>query len=293
MKQDCLDIGIIQAFLDGELDHVQTARVSGHIATCDACASMLAEAEDESAVVFPALEREFNTLVPTQRLWTRINDSITVERENRPFWQKAWAFLSVGLISPSMAAAAALIVVVGITALVMIDRQPATVNTAKNVTPVVTSPVKPVVPTTVSTVTPKPDPEVAAETRDEQPARAGLAVYSEPKRTVFKQPTDPAPTTAADTQNTYLPGEENYLRTIASLSQSVKDQKDNTMRGSERMSFERDLAVVNDAIDKMRVVVKKDPKNESAKQVLYASYQNKIDLLSSVSQKEELVASLR
>ncbi len=65
------------------------------------------------------------------------------------------------------------------------------------------------------------------------------------------------------------------------------------MRGSERMSFERDLAVVNDAIDKMRVVVKKDPKNESAKQVLYASYQNKIDLLSSVSQKEELVASLR
>ncbi len=100
MKQDCLDIGIIQAFLDGELDHVHTARVSGHIATCDACASMLAEAEDESAVVFPALEREFNTLVPTQRLWTRINDSITVERENRPFWQKAWAFLSVGLIVP-------------------------------------------------------------------------------------------------------------------------------------------------------------------------------------------------
>jgi hypothetical protein len=53
------------------------------------------------------------------------------------------------------------------------------------------------------------------------------------------------------------------------------------------------MAVVDDAINKMRNEVKKNPKNESAKQVLYASYQNKIDLLNSVSRKEELMASLR
>ena len=76
MKQDCLDIGIIQAFLDGELAHPESARVSGHIAVCDACSLMLADAEDESAVVFSALDREFSTLVPTQRLWNKINDSI-------------------------------------------------------------------------------------------------------------------------------------------------------------------------------------------------------------------------
>jgi hypothetical protein len=52
------------------------------------------------------------------------------------------------------------------------------------------------------------------------------------------------------------------------------------------------MAVVDDAIAKMRKVVQKNPKNESAKQVLYTSYQNKIDLLNSVSQREELVASL-
>ena len=68
MNVNCFDIGTIQAFFDGELAHEELSRVSGHIAACDACALMLAEVEDESAVVFPALEREFNTLVPTQRL---------------------------------------------------------------------------------------------------------------------------------------------------------------------------------------------------------------------------------
>ena len=65
------------------------------------------------------------------------------------------------------------------------------------------------------------------------------------------------------------------------------------MRPSERVAYERDMAVVNDAIAKMKKEVRRNPKNESAKQVLYNSYQNKIDLLNSVSQREELVASLK
>ena len=89
-----------------------------------------------------------------------------------------------------------------------------------------------------------------------------------------------------------MPGEESYVKTISSLSSTVKDQKDEVLRPSERIAYERDMAVVNDTIAKMRTEVKKNPKNASAKQVLYSSYQNKIDLLNSVSQKEELVASL-
>jgi hypothetical protein len=53
------------------------------------------------------------------------------------------------------------------------------------------------------------------------------------------------------------------------------------------------MAVVNDSIKRMREVVKKNPRNQAARQVLYASYQDKIDLLSSVAQREELMASLR
>ena len=85
MRSDCLDIGTIQAFLDGETAPAISLKVADHISECEACSAMLAEAEDETAVVFPLLEREFNTLVPTQRLWTKINDEIEYEKRNHPF----------------------------------------------------------------------------------------------------------------------------------------------------------------------------------------------------------------
>ena len=90
-----------------------------------------------------------------------------------------------------------------------------------------------------------------------------------------------------------MPGEESYVKTISSLNRTVEEKKDNVLRPSQRIAYERDMAVVDDAIAKMRDEVKKNPKNESARKVLYSSYQNKIDLLNSVSQKEELMASLR
>jgi hypothetical protein len=43
----------------------------------------------------------------------------------------------------------------------------------------------------------------------------------------------------------------------------------------------------------MRKQVKQNPKNESAKQILFASYQNKIDLLNSVNERGVLMASMR
>src|SRR6185369_4406337 len=111
---NCLDTGTIQAFLDGELASAAASKVSAHIATCDACASQLAAAEEESAFVFSVLEREMDELVPTQRLWNKINDSIEVERHNAPFWQQAWAYISIALSNPSIAVAAALVVVFGL-----------------------------------------------------------------------------------------------------------------------------------------------------------------------------------
>lgn len=287
MRQDCLEIGTVQAFMDGELGHEDSARVSGHIAVCDACALMLSVAEDEAAIVFPALEREFNSLVPTQRLWNKINDSITVERESKPFWVRAWAFVSGGLLTPSMAAAASLIIVIGVVGLALINRGLTVNNTpvARTNTPS-SSPSVVINPTTnpqASAVDPgMADPPAKVDRADYRPSvRRDEVIHSSDN---IRPPVD---------ANGYLPGEESYVRTIASLSRSVSGQKDDTIRGSERMSFERDLAVVDDAITKMRSEVKRNPKNESAKQVLYSSYQNKIDLLNSVSQKEELVASLK
>ena len=74
----------------------------------------------------------------------------------------------------------------------------------------------------------------------------------------------------------YLPGEEIYLKTINELNQSVSIQN---ASASSQVSFARDMAVVDDSIRKMRQVVKKNPRNQAAKQVLYSSYQDKIELL--------------
>lgn len=283
MKENCLDIGIIQAFLDSELSHDETARVSGHIALCDACALMLADAEDESAIVFPALEREFNTLVPTQRLWNKINDSIQTERDSRPFWHKALAFLTMSLRNPSMVAAASLLLVFGLFAALWINKSATQVDNSPTIA-------KTTAPVTVAQAPATANPVIDQATLPEA-KQAPLAERAS-QRAELRRETTQAVYRVPVASNGYMPGEESYVKTISSLNKTVNEQKDSVLRPSERVAYERDMAVVNDTIAKMRTEVKKNPKNESAKQVLYSSYQNKIDLLNSVARKEELVASL-
>ena len=289
MKEACLDIGIIQAFLDGEIAHDQAARVSGHVALCDGCALMLAEAEDETAIVFPALECEFNTLVPTQRLWNKINDSIRTERESRSVWHRAWAFLAVALANPSFAAAAGLLIVAGIFATVLINRTTVPVN----VSPVETT--AKITPSQINTVGASVIDPPAGNTENRPAIQPSVKIERAAYRPETRR-TTPAPAVinaAATTSSGYLPGEESYVKTISSLGKTVDDQKGVILRPSERIAYEHDMAVVNDTIAKMKTEVRRNPKNTSAKQVLYSSYQNKIDLMNSVAQKEELLVSLR
>jgi negative regulator of sigma E activity len=290
--KNCLDTGTIQAFLDGELASSAAAGVSEHIATCEACAAQLAAAEEESAFVFSVLEREMDTLVPTHRLWSKINDSIVVEKQNAPFWKKAWAYVTVSLANPSMVGAAALVVIFAVFAGVLINRNSeddsaspvATVSQPQSLNPTVAS---------VRTEGEKSrvaDPAVTTPQPESERATVTVAGYVPTKRSVYNDIRSSAPKVD---KAVYIPGEESYIKTIASLNQNVSRQKDSVLRPSERVSFERDMAVVDDAITKMKKEVRRNPKNESAKQVLYTSYQNKIDLLNSVSQREELVASLK
>ena len=293
MDSQHFDIGTIQAFLDGELSHERVDQVSSHIAACDSCALMLSEAEDESAIVFPALEREFDTLVPTHRLWSRINDSIAIERENVPFWKKAFAFVSVAFASPSLTAAAGLVLVFGLVTIFWVNRTVPS-NDVAYVAPAKTA--SPVTVDTAPSAAPSAKPQMGdtvSTSLQDMPKVERASYRPEPQRAVVSQAVVRTNSAAGNAPNADgLPGEESYIKTIATLAKSVESQKDETMRPSERVAYERDMAVVNDSIAKMRQEVKKNPKNESAKQVLYTSYQNKIDLLNSVSQKEELMASL-
>jgi len=289
MKENCLDIGIIQAFLDGELNQAEISMVSRHTAICASCAELLCQAEDETAIVFPALEREFNTLVPTQRLWNKINDSIETERDNRTFWHKVAALITVAFANPSLAAAASLLIVVGIFSVVWINRTAIPADVVVNDAPVTPTRTTLIAPT-VNPTNAQPGDEVT-DLNSAPAIKAERAAYrtdnrSRPLATSFTE----KPESDTSAASSYMPGEESYVKSIASLSKDVEGQKDSIMRPAQRIAYERDMAVVNDAIEKLRNEVKKNPKNESAKQVLYSSYQNKIDLLNSVSQKEELMA---
>jgi anti-sigma factor RsiW len=291
--KNCVDTGTIQAFLDGELTPSAAAGVSAHIATCDACAAQLAVADEESAFVFSVLEREMDTLVPTHRLWSKINDSIEVEKQTASFWKKAWAYITISLANPSMVGAAALLVVFGVFAGVLVNRNiqidtpaPATTpqRSQQSVTDVAST------KTADVSISENIDATVSTPAPESKTKSVTVASYKPSPRSVYNDIKSTAPSVQ---KAVYIPGEESYVKSIASLSKTVDTQKDSVMRPSERVSFERNLAVVNDAIKKMKAEVRRNPKNESAKQVLYTSYQNKIDLLNSVSQREELVASLK
>lgn len=288
MKENCLDIGMLQAFMDGELPQNQIARVSDHLEGCNSCALMLGEAEDEAALVFAALDREFNTLVPTQRLWNKINESIEDQRVNRPFWKKVQAFLATTFANPSMVAAAGLLIAFGVFSLVFLNKQSTRTEVASvpesNPTVAVAPAVDPARINSPITISSEGDKVVGIGPRMEK------AVYRPKADARSSAPAEKRP--PAPLANGYMEGEESYVKTIASLSRTVEDQKDAVLRPSERVAYERDMAIVNDTIVKMREEVRRNPRNDTAKQILYSSYQNKIDLLNSVSQKEELVASL-
>ena len=301
MNGKCFEIGTIQAFLDGETTPDVSLRLTNHIAACDNCARIMAEADEENAAVFSTLERELNTLVPTQRLWSRINETIEVEKSRAPLWQKVYSYICVSLLNPSIAAAAGILLILGMFALVITVRDGRTVPAGDVVSTTPQSmPIQAPEENRTATVDVTGDGmaipaqsgksiEVKSSNLKSDEIRALAASVKAGQRQITPQ-NAVYTTPAADA---YLPGEESYVKTIADLKQNVDDQKDSVMTPSSRISYERDMAMVNDSIKRMREVVKKNPRNQAARQVLYSSYQDKIDLLNSVAQREELMASLR
>jgi hypothetical protein len=286
MRENCFDEGTIQAFLDGELASDLLENAARHLAICGRCAAQLASAEEETAFAFSTLEHEFNsTLVPTQRLWTKINDSI--ERERNSFWNSVFAFFK----NPALVTFAAFLIVFGIFVAYLNSpsSSPAEFASAPKSVQTTTSNLLPGSTADPAQISPA---DVAKISPEEKNYRVVTADFEPNKQRNTSSAAKEGPK-AEPAVYQYLPGEESYIKTLSTLEKTVDAKKDEVLRPSSRVAFEKDLALVNDAIKKMQVEVRKNPKNESAKQVLMDSYQNKVDLLNSVTGKTELMASLR
>lgn len=293
MNGNCLDIGTIQAFLDGETRPEAALKISEHVADCDTCAILLAQAEEENSQVFSVLDRELNTLVPTQRLWTRINDSIAVEKSRASMWQRLMTFVTANLANPSFAAAAGILLVIGMFAGVWNLRTTSETGYVASQPPtgqVVQSPVN--TPVEVVKVS-DPEPQKNSSAADKRVTETKYTAdeIGRMVTTANYRVSGPKPV-RSEYASQYLPGEESYIKTINELQQNVTVQNA-SMSASSQVSYQRNMAVVDDAIKKMKDVVRKNPRNQAARQVLYSSYQDKIDLLNSAAQREELMASLK
>ena len=298
MNGNCLDIGTIQAFLDGETRPEQAVKISEHVTDCDTCTLLLAQAEEESSMVFSVLDRELNSLVPTQRLWTRINAEISEEKSRTSVWGRLAAFVTVSLASPSFASAAGILIVFGMVAAVWVMNSGDGVTTGE--VAVVNSPVAsgskdsappaPVVQDQNNATVAK----IEATPVKRESVRVTNLSDSEVNRMIRASyvVNGPRKVSAVPASAQYLPGEESYVKTINELQETVTAQNA-AARPSGEVSFQRDLAVVDDSISKMRRVVKKNPRNLAARQVLYSSYQDKIELLKSSAQRDELMASFQ
>ncbi|HEX7177087.1 MAG TPA: hypothetical protein VF240_17650, partial [Pyrinomonadaceae bacterium] len=85
-----------------------------------------------------------------------------------------------------------------------------------------------------------------------------------------------------------VPGEENYLRTIASLSKVVELGGPDVLRPQVRASYERNIVVIDKAIVETRRAALRNPKDADTTSFLFSAYQNKIDLLSTVADQAQV-----
>ena len=129
-------------------------------------------------------------------------------------------------------------------------------------------------------------PPQAATTREE---RGGEPSYANATAT---NATAANPTTAATTTGEpLLADEKTYLSSIASLTSAIEAQGATAMTPTLRAEYERNLAVVNQAIVSSRVAARRDPRDTDAKEFLRAAYQNKVELLSAVADQTQLASS--
>jgi hypothetical protein len=299
MMRRCLDEGLLQAYLDGELSRELMSEAAAHVAACASCAEALAEAEGESAFFAAAFAPDDSVGVPTQVLRSRINASVAqLEAEAeagraRTRGGNFGGFLASlsGMFAFTPRSAAAFASLLAVVALALIYFA------------VVRHPGKPANDGSqmakADKTSPAPVPEVRmssdevknTEEVNVHPPKAGEVIPVSSKRSggrVLRTRTlAPRPKAVAPE---ILPGEKEYQTAIASLEKTIKLGGDATLRPAVRVSYERDLALLDSAIKETRRVAAENPKDKDVVGFLMSAYQSKVELLTKVADQAQVAA---
>ncbi|HKS27452.1 MAG TPA: zf-HC2 domain-containing protein [Pyrinomonadaceae bacterium] len=306
MREFCLTEEVIQQFVDGELSDEKTEQVASHLAGCNECAELLDRVEQESAFLAEAFAPEMSLPVPTVALRERLDAAIAameprrqVATESAGARARNWfssLFASFSL-SPRTGALgfASLFVILTFAAIFAViqlrqNKEAQTALADNKVTQ--PKPAQPVAPTVKDNnpdeVTPAPVPAPSEEVAKYNPATRRPA--SKRQAAKAESPETPGASEPKTTEPRLLPGEEGYLEAIASLTTVVEANKNEVLKPTVRVDYERNLAVVDQAIASTRQQAKRNPNDRDAMEFMYTAYQNKIDLLSAVADQTRIAA---
>ena len=275
----CLDEATLQSYFDGELSpHLMESAMS-HLASCVTCAAAARELSEETALLTSALAAEFEVSVPTQALRERIDAAVLGERvANAGRVEKAGLFASLASVfsfnSQRTLGYASLVVVLAFGTIIGIVKykQSGTTDFQANVA---------ATPKEATSIT---DNSKSNEVASDPPQ--SVVPDSRPVAQVAKASSRPLtprviPVKANHTVK-LLPGERSYLKAIARLDSTIKQNKD-AMRPSLQVEYERNLAVVDRAIAATRNAAKSNPNDPDAADFMFAAYQSKVDLLNTIA----------
>ena len=299
MMRRCLDEGLLQAYLDGELSQELTHEAAAHIAACEACAEALAEAEGEASFFAAAFAPDETVSVPTQVLRSRIGAAIarleSGAEASRPRGRSLGGFLASlsGLFAFTPQGAAAFASLLAVVALAVIyfaihksPNAPEGNQTNRQIADTSRSQER------------KPGGSVTTNNNGSEPS--ATPEETSPKK-VFKSAGYRAPhknrgntgggaVKPPASNEQLLPGEKDYQTAIASLETTIKLGGDATLRPALRVEYERDLALLDSAIKETRRVAAENPKDKDAVGFLMAAYQSKVELLTKVADQAQVAA---
>lgn len=277
--KECPDEGRLQSFFDGELPADLMEETSRHVASCVACTHAAREIESENTIFLSALEPEMSAAVPTEQLRARITGAIAeigapravvAESSAKIPWLSSLAelFRLTPQRATAFASVLAVIVLGSIFAAVKLRSEPeaAKPSPIANLTPPQAGP-------TVSPVDPSPgtSPDIPSPPPNRIPRQSGRAGLDHQGRVRL------------------IPGEESYLRTIADLDVGLNDGH-RAMSPTTRSEYERNLKLVDNAIAATRSKAKRNPHDPDAAEFMFAAYQSKIDLLSTMTETARLTS---
>ncbi|HEX8503245.1 MAG TPA: zf-HC2 domain-containing protein [Pyrinomonadaceae bacterium] len=303
MTKRCLDDSVLQAYLDGELSRERAAEAAAHLAACADCAAALAVAEQGTSLFAAAFAPDESVGVPSEVLRSRINAAVArLESQAEPNSSRergrdfGGLFASLaGLFSftPQRAAAfASLLAVVALAAVYFTaqgPRQtPAQSEAGRQVAEVTQAPARPSVMTaTPEAVGPAPAPAPDKVKTTATTTAAPVKVNYRPRRAAGG---NGGAKPAAAPKEEALPGEKDYQTAIASLEKTIKLGGDESLRPALRAEYERNLALLDNAISQTRQVAARNPKDETVVGFLMAAYQSKVELLTKVADQAQVSA---